>query len=281
MKISGIEKIPFLPIDFFKHFKVISDKNIPGLVFSSSGTTGLKTSKHYIVDPELYIKSFTKTFIHFFGDPSDYCFLGLLPGYLERPGSSLIFMINELMKLSGHPENGFYLNDFENLRKKISCLKQDHQKYILIGVTYSLLDFASIAPTDMSDGIVIETGGMKGKRKEMIKPEIHNFLKQKLNCQYISSEYGMTELLSQAYSKKEGFFETPAWMKILIRDPYDPYHYLKNGNSGGINIIDLANIYSCSFIETKDLGRINRKGQFEILGRFDNADIRGCNLLVS
>jgi phenylacetate-coenzyme A ligase PaaK-like adenylate-forming protein len=276
-----IVDIPFLPISFFKDNQVITKGQHPKITFYSSGTTGMIPGKHYVADIELYKKSFTQAFELFYGNPSDYCILALLPGYLERKGSSLIYMVNELMKLSNHHANGFFLNEFDQLQKAITIVKKNGQKFILIGVTYALLDFANEYQIDLSGGIVMETGGMKGTRKEMIKAEVHDILKARFNLDTVHSEYGMTELLSQAYSRGDGLYNCPPWMKLVIRDVYDPFNYLPNGFSGGINIIDLANIHSCSFIETKDLGRKNENGQFEILGRFDDSDIRGCNLLVS
>jgi hypothetical protein len=280
-EVHEIEAIPFLPVGFFKDQQIISGKFNYQTVFLSSATTGSIQSKHYVVDPDLYMISFTKTFRLFYGNPADYCILALLPGYMERKGSSLIFMVNELMKQSGHSENGFFLYNFEELFQRILELKKAKQKYILIGVSYALLDFAMKFPINLSDGIIIETGGMKGKRKELVKQELHEILKSSFEVKEVNAEYGMTELLSQAYSKGGGIYTAPPWMKVLIRDVYDPFLYIEKGHSGGINIIDLANLYSCSFIETSDLGKINQKGEFEILGRFDNSDIRGCNLLVS
>ena len=280
-KVKEVKDIVFLPVSFFKDLKILSGLTETDLVFFSSGTTASNPSKHYIADPYLYKQSLIQSFKQFYGDPSEYCFLALLPGYLERQGSSLVYMVNELMGLSGHGDNGFYLSDFEQLKNKILKLKVKKQKYILIGVTYSLIDFGNAYSIDLSDGIVMETGGMKGIRKELVKAEIHEFLKSKFNLSSIHSEYGMTELLSQAYSAGDGIYSSPHWMKILIRDVYDPFNYVPDGNSGGINIIDLANLYSCAFIETKDLGKIRQNGQFEILGRFDDSDIRGCNLMVS
>jgi len=279
--ITSIVQIPFMPVEFFKTHDVLLDNQVPEIIFLSSATTGLKQSRHLVADISIYKQSFLKTFHYFFGDPQDYCFLALLPSYMERTGSSLIYMINELMQISKHLDNGYYLNEYEEIGKKISSLENRQQKYILFGVTYALLDFADSFNSKISYGIVMETGGMKGRRKELIKPEVYEILRNKFKTSTIYSEYGMTELLSQAYSFGENIFQTPPWMKVLIRDAYDPFYYVENGISGGINVIDLANIYSCSFIETKDLGKINQNGQFEVLGRFDNSDIRGCNLLVN
>jgi len=278
--ISNIEDIPFLPVEFFKTHKIILDNLEPEIAFLSSSTTGSTPSRHYVFDTNIYKKSYVKAFQYFFGKPEDFCFLALLPSYIEREGSSLIYMINELMKLSNHQANGYYLNEYDEIIEKIKVLKSQKQKFILFGVTYALLDFAELLNLEIELGIVMETGGMKGKRKELSKPEIHELLKKGLKTNQIHSEYGMTELLSQAYSFGNNLFQCPPWMKVLIRDTYDPFNYIENGTTGGINIIDLANIFSCSFIETKDLGKMHQNGQFEVLGRFDNSDIRGCNLLV-
>ncbi len=279
-KIKTVEDIPFLPIEFFKTHKVIHKDYDETITFLSSGTTNFNRSKHFVANEDIYKKSFVKAFEQFYNSVEDYCFLALLPGYLERKGSSLIYMVKELMNISNKPDNGFYLSDFKALKTTIEKLETNKQKYILIGVSHALLDFTEMYKTNLKHGIVIETGGMKGRREELLKEELHNYLKSAFNVSEIHSEYGMTELLSQAYSKGQGLFSAPNWMKILIRDSYDPFSYLPQGKSGGINIIDLANIYSCSFIETKDLGRVYSNGQFEIIGRFDNSDIRGCNLLL-
>lgn len=279
--IHHYSQIPFLPIEFFKTQTIVSGKvNENTICFSSSGTTGQITSKHYVNDISIYESSFNKGFEDFYGSPSDYCILALLPNYLERTGSSLVYMFNDLINKSNHQLSGFYLNNLDDLIKTISILKQSNQKTLLLGVTYALLDLAdrNIELTD--NFIVMETGGMKGRRKEMLKEELHQILKEKFKAQSIHSEYGMTELLSQAYSKQNGVFECPPWMKILIRDMNDPFSYVQPQKSGGVNVIDLASINSCSFIETKDLGKINQDSHFEILGRFDNSDIRGCNLMV-
>lgn len=274
-------QIPFLPIDFFKSQIITCNKDVANSTcFSSSGTTGQITSKHYVSDISLYETSFQKAFELFYGNPTDYCILALLPNYLERTGSSLVYMFDKLISFSNHPLSGFYLNNYDELIQKIEILKQQNQKTLLLGVTYALLDLAELQVKLNSNFIVMETGGMKGRREEMIKEQLHSELKSKLNIDCIHSEYGMTELLSQAYSVKDGLFTTPPWMRILIRDTNDPFVYTKKNKTGGINVIDLANINSCSFIETKDLGRVYGDGSFEIMGRFDNSDIRGCNLMI-
>ncbi len=279
--VEMIEQIPFMPVEFFKTHNVMTDNYEAEQIFFSSSTTGMIPSRHLVADSSVYRQSFLKTFNYFFGDPRDYCFLALLPSYLERTGSSLIYMIDKLMTISNHSDNGYYLNEYEEISKKINKLEKQHQKYILFGVTYALLDFSEYFNSELSCGIVMETGGMKGRRKELVKPEVYEILKTGFKTNTIYAEYGMTELLSQAYSFGDNTFQTPPWMKVIIRDMYDPFCYVDKGISGGINVIDLANIYSCSFIETKDLGKINQNGQFQVLGRFDNSDIRGCNLLVN
>lgn len=279
--IKHYTQIPFLPIEFFKSQKVVCEEiNVNSVCFSSSGTTGQITSKHYVNDIAIYEQSFSKGFELFYGNPKDYCILALLPNYLERTGSSLVYMFDKLIQASSHPKSGFYLKNLEELKSTIELLKHTKQKTILLGVTYALLDLAEMGVELTDDFIVMETGGMKGRRKEMLKEELHQTLKNGLNVNTIHSEYGMTELLSQAYSKQNGVFECPPWMKILIRDVNDPFSYVKSQKSGGVNVIDLANINSCSFIETKDLGKIRQDSYFEILGRFDNSDLRGCNLMI-
>ncbi len=279
--ITHILDIPFLPIAFFKQKKIISGKNKGKAIFLSSGTTGMVQSKHYVTDLRLYEESFLKSFHLFYGKPEDFIILALLPNYLEREGSSLIYMVNDLINRSNNSNSGFYLNNYTELLEKLNALKKTKKKILLIGVSYALLDLPN-QDLDIFEHItVMETGGMKGRRKEMTKKELHKNLQQKFNVTSIHSEYGMTELLSQAYSHGKGLFETPPWMKILIRDTYDPFSYLANGKSGGINVIDLANLNSCSFIETKDIGKLHKTNQFEVLGRFDNSDIRGCNLLIN
>ncbi|MDM8161236.1 acyl transferase [Labilibaculum sp. K2S] len=279
--VKTLTQIPFLPIDFFKSHKVVSTTKKEQAIFTSSGTTGNLTSRHYVPDLKIYEASFTKGFEQYYGAVSDYCILALLPSYLEREGSSLIYMMEKLIKDSKHEKSGFYLHNHEELIATISDLKKQNQKILLLGVSFALLDLAEKFQLDLDDVIVMETGGMKGRRKEITREELHAFLTQRLGVGKIHSEYGMTELLSQAYSKGDSLFFTPSWMKILIRDTYDPFSYEQQGRSGGVNVIDLANIHSCSFIETQDLGRIHADGSFEILGRFDHSDIRGCNLLVN
>ncbi len=278
--INTFADIPFLPIEFFKTKQVIAKNKTPQITFTSSGTTGTITSKHEVLDICIYEKSFIKAFKLYYGDIQDYCILALLPSYLERGGSSLVYMANKLINLSQHPDSGFYLDNYQELADKLEKLNKTNQKIILLGVTYALLDMVEQFPNNLNNTIIMETGGMKGKRKDMIREELHTILCKGFGVKSIHSEYGMTELLSQGYSKGNGIFSTPPWMKILIRDTYDPFSLVEKGQSGGINVIDLANINSCCFIETKDLGKTFPDGTFTILGRFDNSDIRGCNLMV-
>jgi len=273
-------EIPFLPISFFKTHNVLSTQKEAKTIFTSSGTTQSVTSKHFVPDIKLYQASFLKAFKQFYGSPKDFCVLALLPSYLERKGSSLIYMVNNLIEKSEHPSSGFYLHNLEELRQKLQELEQNGTKTLLIGVSFALLDLAEQFPTALENTIVMETGGMKGRRKELIREELHQILKQGLGVYKIHSEYGMTELLSQAYSKGDGIFLTPPWMKVITRDTEDPLTIQPNGKTGGVNIIDLANLYSCSFIATQDLGKTYPNGSFEVLGRFDDSDIRGCNLMV-
>lgn len=279
--IIKINDIPFLPIEFFKSKNIICGEIKPDAIcFSSSGTTGQITSKHYVNSISIYQESFSKGFQLFYGDIKDYCVLALLPSYLEREGSSLVFMANQLIKDSNHLMSGFYLNNLDELVNTISELKKLNQKTILLGVSYALLDLADKKTQLNENFIVMETGGMKGKREELTKEELHNTLKENFKINTIHSEYGMTELLSQSYSKANGIFKTVPWKRILVRDVNDPFSYVTIGKTGGINVIDLANIYSCSFIETKDLGKLYTDNSFEIVGRFDISDLRGCNLLI-
>lgn len=280
VEVTSVEQIPFLPIAFFKSHEVKSTDDPVQVVFSSSGTTGQIQSKHLVTDIDVYEQSFNKAFEQFYGAAKDSCILALLPSYQEREGSSLIYMVDALIAQSEHPDSGYFLNNNQCLYDTLLQLKAQKQKTILIGVTYALLDFIESFTLDFPDLIVMETGGMKGKRKEMVRDELHELLTAGFGVQSIHSEYGMTELLSQGYSYGEGIFYCPAWMKIMLRDTNDPLSLLKNKQTGGINVIDLANINSCSFIATQDLGKMYPDGSFEVLGRFDNADIRGCNLLV-
>lgn len=279
-KVKSIEQIPFLPIQFFKSHSVISSTNPIETTFTSSGTTGMITSKHLVTDLGIYEESYRKGFSQFYGNIEDYVVLALLPSYLEREGSSLIHMVDDLIQLSNQDESGFYLHNYDELIAKLIQLDHAGQNVILIGVTYALLDLVEKHSFQLENTIIMETGGMKGKRKEMIREELHLELCNGFGVKSIHSEYGMTELLSQAYSLGEGIFECPSWMQILVRDTEDALSYVREGKTGGINVIDLANINSCSFIATQDLGKKYPNGSFEILGRFDHSDIRGCNLMV-
>ena len=278
-KINEVNKIPFLPISFFKTKKILSTNNYEK-VFYSSGTSKKIRSKHYISRIELYEKSFLTNFIHNYGKPEEYNIIGLLPNYLENSNSSLIYMVEKLIKFSKSNNSGFYMRDFDKLSEKLIKLEKKKEKTILIGVSYALLDLISYKKFKLKNTIVMETGGMKGQRKEMVKSELHEKLKIGFGVSKIHSEYGMTELLSQAYSKGEGIFESPPWMKVIIRDINDAQNLNFNKTSGAINIIDLANINSCSFIATDDMGRYINNSKFEVVGRIDNSDIRGCNLLI-
>jgi hypothetical protein len=280
--VDSIIKIPFLPVSFFRDHLVLSGGGEPEKIFLSSGTTGMRQSRHTVKSLALYDESLTRIFGRFYGDPSQYAIMGLLPSYLEREGSSLIYMVKKLIDLSGNTNGGFFLNDFDALLKAVGEARRAKLKILLFGVTFALLDLAEKHPCDLSDVIIMETGGMKGRRHEMVREELHGILKTAFNVRSVHSEYGMTELLSQSYSKGDGLFNTPPWMKVLIRDSYDPSsHTTEASTSGGISIIDLANIWSCSFIATSDIGVINDRDSFEVLGRFDNSDIRGCSLMVT
>ncbi|WP_296684739.1 acyl transferase [Flavobacterium sp.] len=279
-KVKSIQQIPFLPIQFFKSHSVVSNTNPIQATFTSSGTTGMSTSKHLVTDVSIYEESYRKGFSQFYGNIEDYVVLALLPSYLEREGSSLIHMVDDLIQLSNQPESGFYLHNYDELIEKLIQLDQAGQNAVLIGVTYALLDLVEKHSFQLENTIIMETGGMKGKRKEMIREELHQQLCEGFGVNAIHSEYGMTELLSQAYSLGEGIFECPSWMQILVRDTEDALSYVREGKTGGINVIDLANINSCSFIATQDLGKKYSNGSFEVLGRFDHSDIRGCNLMV-
>ena len=281
--INEINQIPFLPIEFFKSHSITTNykpQTTNTKLFESSGTTGLTTSKHFVSAVSVYEKSYLKAFELFYGNINEYCILALLPSYLERDNSSLIYMTDDLIKKSNHPESGFYLHNQDELILTLKKLQNKKQRTILLGVTYGLLDLVEKEKLQLENIIVMETGGMKGKRKEIIREELHKILCNAFGVKAIHSEYGMTELLSQAYSKGNGIFNCPPWMRVMIRDTNDPFTFLPQTKTGGINVIDLANIYSCSFIATQDLGKTFSDNSFEVLGRFDNSDIRGCNLLV-
>ncbi len=280
-EINTLYDIPFLPVEFFKRHKIITGNLPVEKIFESSGTTVTTRAKHYINNLYLYEESFLRTFKMFYGNPEEYLIAALLPSYIEREGSSLVYMTEYLINKSKNSFSGFYRNNTEDLITTIIKAKSEKQKILLLGVSFALLDLAENNSPDLSEVIVMETGGMKGRRKELTRVELHSILKRRLSVPFIHSEYGMTELLSQAYSKGDGIFYCPPWMKIIIRDPLDPLAlYNDSVSSGGINIIDLANFNSCSFIATGDLGKLHEDGGFEVLGRFDNSDIRGCNLLV-
>ena len=278
--ISTIEEIPFLPIQFFKSRKVLSSLEEIQETFTSSGTTGDSTSKHLVTNINLYKESYLKGFAHFYGNIEEYTVLALLPNYLERQGSSLVFMVADLIEKSKKVESGFYLDNIQELANKLLELNRNGQKILLIGVSFALLDLIEMQQFNLKNTIIMETGGMKGRRKELVREELHTILQNGFGVTEIHSEYGMTELLSQGYSKGNGVFETPPWMKILTRDTEDALSINASGKNGGINVIHLANYNSCSFIATQDLGKVHANGTFEIIGRFDNSDIRGCNLLV-
>ncbi|MFI5130752.1 MAG: acyl transferase [Chitinophagales bacterium] len=298
--VQSVIQIPFLPIRFFKSHSIQTTQFDPEVVFESSGTTGSINSRHLIRDLSLYEKSFTTGFERVYGSLKDWCIIGLLPSYTERENSSLVYMVNSLVKQSGHPNSGFYLDEYDMLSETLVNLEKSKQKTILIGVTFALLDFAEKYPVRLNQTIVMETGGMKGRRQEMIREEVHDQLKKSFNIPVIHSEYGMTELLSQAYSKADGIFHCSPWMKVMIRDDEDPLsvvnlqsavsspqskrplttHHSSLTVCGAINIIDLANIYSCSFIATDDAGKLHNDGSFEVLGRLDNSDLRGCSLMT-
>ncbi|MES2592315.1 MAG: acyl transferase [Bacteroidota bacterium] len=278
--VSELEDIPFMPIEFFKSHILVADPqfNISNAqVFTSSG---IVKSKHYVTNTDIYERSYLDGFKHFYGNVEEYCILALLPSYLEREGSSLIYMAEDLIKKSRDAASGFYLDNYEELITQLKLQEQKKQKTILLGVTYALLDLIEREKFQLKHTIIMETGGMKGKRQEMVREELHTVLCEGFGVDVIHSEYGMTELLSQGYSKGKGIFNCPPWLKIVIRDTNDPFAVLMEKKTGGVNIIDLANLYSCSFIATQDLGKCYADHSFEIMGRFDNSDIRGCNLLV-
>jgi phenylacetate-coenzyme A ligase PaaK-like adenylate-forming protein len=283
-EVDDITSIPFLPIQFFKSHQVMTGRFEPALCFESSGTTGSINSKHFLHDPAFYKKSFTRAFHKFYGSAGNYCIMGLLPSYIEKGNSSLVWMVDDLIKQSHQPLSGFFLHDHQSLHRAILHNELINHPTLLIGVTYALLDFAEQYPMQLHSTIIMETGGMKGRRKELSREEVHKRLQEQFGPVSIHSEYGMTELLTQAYSKGEGIFHSPDWMKILIREEDDPKHISKpmedRNISGAVNIIDLANLYSCAFIATDDIGTLHANGSFEILGRIDNSDLRGCGLLV-
>lgn len=278
--VTRIGDIPFLPVDFFRQHKVYCGNKEPGLVFESSGTTSGRTSRHYVLDPDLYRESIKRGFNQFYGDPGNYCILALLPSPGERKNSSLAFMAAELICQGRSPGSGFYLSNQPALLEQIEDLETSGQAGLLMGLSYYLADLAESQAMELRHTLVMETGGMKGRRREMTREELHALLEKGMGTGSIHSEYGMTELLSQAWSSGGGIFHTPPWMKVTIRDPYDPFSPVKGEASGGINIIDLANVHSCSFLSTQDIGRTTRDGGFMVLGRFDHSDLRGCNLMV-
>jgi hypothetical protein len=273
-------EIPFLPVSFYKTYPVVSGLSEPETCFLSSGTTGQERSRHYVLDLSVYDESLVKGFEGFYGPVEEYTIFALTPDPQQNPDSSLIYMINKWIHKSRSKNSGFYLDRHENLSKLLKEKESSGKKLLLIGLSYALIDFAEKFPIALPDAIIMETGGMKGKRKEMVREELHNYLGERFHCKDIHSEYGMTELLSQAYAKESGRFRTPPWMKVLIRDTNDPLSLLPDGKTGGINIIDLANFNSCSFLSIQDLGKINNDSTFEVLGRFDFSDLRGCNLMV-
>lgn len=278
--IKRIEDIPFLPVQFFKEHKILCEGVDYQTIFESSGTSNLNPSKHFISDVEIYKKSLHKSFELFFGNINDYIILALLPSYLESKNSSLIFMVKELIKASNDNRSGFYLYNYKDLYSLINSLSKGKKKIFLLGVSFALLEFAQKYNVDMHNSVVMETGGMKGRGKELPREELHKILCKSFNKKEIQSEYGMTELLSQSYSMGKGIFKSPPWKKILIRNIYDPFEMLEANKSGGINVIDLANITSCAFIETSDIGVLQENNTFKVLGRIDNSDIRGCNLML-
>lgn len=280
-EVRSLNQIPFLPIQFFKTHTITCGTFTPELIFESSGTTQTVNSRHLVKEAALYERSFLTGFERFYGPVSDFVVLGLLPSYLERQHSSLVYMVQDMVKRSGHAASGFYLYEHDKLAEQLMLLEASGQKTLLIGVTFGLLDFAERYSLQLKNTIVMETGGMKGRREEWTRQQVHAFLKERLGCEHIHAEYGMTELLSQAYSYDDGMFTTPPWMKVLVRDENDPFQLSAAHASGVINVVDLANVYSCAFIATEDIGRIHEEGKFEVLGRLDNSALRGCSLMVS
>jgi hypothetical protein len=280
VKVLSVDDIPFLPVRFFKTKEIYASNRKPEVVFTSSGTSGSDVSKHYVADASIYRLSYTAGFRYFFEDIFGYAVLALLPSYLERRSSSLITMVRGLIDDSGNSLSGFFMNNHNELFDVLQILNKSNTPTLLIGVSFALLDFLEKFTVDFPELIVMETGGMKGRREEITRDELHGIICSGFGVDKVFSEYGMTELLSQAYSKGNGIYRTPPWMKIIIRDSKDPFRRVPCETAGGINIIDLANIYSCSFIETQDLGFMHSDGSFEITGRFDESDVRGCNLMT-
>lgn len=279
--VTEIEQIPFLPISFFRTHRIISRGLEAKLIFESSGTTSEKPSRHYVAEPGIYQESFSVAFRQVYGTPEAYCILALLPAYLERAHSSLVYMADHLIRQSKDPLSGFYLDRYDMLHETMKQLRANGRKTLLLGVTFALLDLAAQYPLEFPELILLETGGMKGRRREMVRAEVHHILSNAFSVMQVHSEYGMTELLSQAYSTGKGLFKPPPWMRVLVRDVNDPLRLIGTGKTGGISIIDLANIHSCAFIATQDLGKVYPDGAFEVLGRFDHSDVRGCNLMVT
>lgn len=279
--VQSLTRIPFLPIQFFKTHTVTCGQFTPELVFESSGTTQTVNSRHLVKEAAWYERSFMQAFEYFYGPVEDYVVLGLLPAYLERKASSLVHMVNAMIQVSRHPESGFYLYEHAQLAERLQALEARGQKVLLIGVTFGLLDFAEQYQLHLQHTIVMETGGMKGRREEWTRQQVHDFLQSRLGVPVIHAEYGMTELLSQAYSRGNGLFETPSWMRVLLRDESDPFQLYERSAAGVINVVDLANRYSCAFIGTEDIGKLHADGRFEVLGRLDNSALRGCSLMVS
>lgn len=278
--VKHLNQVPFLPVEFFKNFPIKSWQGDPITTFSSSGTTGQITSQHHVADTYIYERSLMKGFQLEYGKPSDWIIIGLLPAYLERQGSSLVYMTDILIRESGQHESGFYLNNYEELALLLRRLKDNNKKVWLIGVSFALLDMAEKQPEAWENLVVVETGGMKGRRREMIRTDLHETIRSKWRIARLHSEYGMTELFSQAWMNDSGRFHTPPWMKVMIRETNDPFSYAENGKTGGINVVDLANLDSCAFISTSDLGKKFTDETFDVLGRFDHSDVRGCNLMV-
>lgn len=278
--VTSIGNLPFLPISLFKSRRILTQEKEIEMVFRSSQTTAQAPAQHFISDLSLYQNSFRSAFKRQYGSPKDWVILALLPSYLERNDASLVYMVSDLIRQSRRTESGFYLDNFQALSDQIKQLEAQQQPTLLIGVSFALLDFATAFPQTLHYTTVMETGGMKGRKKEMVRSELHAVLKDNLGCRNIHSEYGMTELLSQAYAQFAGEFVPPPWMQVVIRDPSDPFSTLPNGQTGGLNIIDLANQNSCAFIATQDLGKQSETGNFDVLGRFDTAEIRGCNLMA-